>query len=174
MFLSKNIVISEPKNVLVHWFATLQQQSSCTCTEVLYRMRFHAVPWETERRYIYDGNLDEAEVNLATASHANWHRFYVPTYSYYIYFTFFFLFCGKWKRHELYSHRWYDWLEYTASTYILLGGMAGLAIILSYLRRDEAFRDVGNIIKIKSYFFPMIAKNYSSPHSTYTGYISFF
>lgn len=59
---------------------------------------------------------------------------------------------------------------YIASQYILLGGIAGLAIILSYLRRDEVSRDVGNIIKIKSYFFPMIAKNYSLPHRTYTSF----
>jgi len=121
-FWSRKIVISESKNVLVHWFAILQQ-SPVPCIEVLYRMRFHAAPWETVRRYIYDGNLGAAEVNVATASHANSRRFYVRRYSYYIYFTFFFLFCGKWKRHELYSRRWYDWLEYIqlASIYYLAG-----------------------------------------------------
>jgi hypothetical protein len=48
---------------------------------------------------------------------------------------------------------------------IILDGIAGLMIVLSYLRRDELFRDVGNIIEIKFYFFPSWYRKSSLPRA---------
>lgn len=169
-FWARKLLFPNPK---IFWFIGLRYCNNhpvSTCTEVLYRMRFHASPWETERRYIPYTMVTSARRRSTLQRHRMLTRIvFLCMYSYYIYFTFFFLFCGKWKRHELYSRRWYDWLEFIR-----------LAIVYYTTWRDDWSRDHTFLSpswwsiprrrehhQNKSYFFPMIAKNYSSPHSAY-------
>lgn len=123
------------------------------CSLFLYQIYFHTV----RNRVNIPTIVTSAQWrSMWQRHHANLHRFHaVPTYSYYsLYLFYFFLFfLQKVKTSRTIRAQVIRLIKvYIVS--IIVDGIAGLAIVLSYLRRDELFRDVGNIIEIKFYFFP--------------------